>query len=229
MKRMLYAATAALCLAANVHAAVFSIDDFTNNQGPVEDTSKDGLAVIDTINTPPLTQPNVLDRTLSHNLLDFSSPIDSAVQVGGGVLDITNGVGENSEVKVIWSLKPNLILGAISSAEFFFTVVASDANATTVKLDIGGTLLGNFDIAGNTENKVLKFALPLGLVDDVNQGGKLTLTLNGAKGWDLALNQVGLTTDGSTPTVPEPSTISLLGLGLLGLGWSRWKRSANAR
>jgi len=228
MKKLFYAVLVTLCTFSTAHPAVLSIDDFLNNQGPISDLILDGIAVTDILGTPPLTQPAVTDRTLSSNLLSTNAPIQNDVQVTNGILDVTNGTGEDSQINVIWTLKPNL-LGAVNSAGIFFTLVESDANQTSATLAIGATPLGSFVIPGNTVNKVLTFDLPLAVVPQINAGGQLTLSLDGDPGWDLSLNRFGLTSNGDVPTVPEPGTVLLLGTGILGLGWWRWRgtRSVN--
>ena len=78
-----------------------TIDDFGVAQGPISDLVANGIAVTNTI-------PG---RTLSSNLLAFVTPASNTVEVVVGVLDITNGTGDDSEVKVTFNLGANLIPG----------------------------------------------------------------------------------------------------------------------
>lgn len=54
------------------------------------------------------------------------------------------------------------------------------------------------------------------LILSINQGG------DGGDGWAVDFLTVGVTT--SPAGVPEPGTVALLGLGVLGLAGSRWRR-----
>jgi hypothetical protein len=55
----------------------------------------------------------------------------------------------------------------------------------------------------------------------LNAGGVLALTINGAPGWDLTLERIGLSFDLLPAAIAEPSVVALLGLGLLGIGLVR--------
>ncbi len=229
--KILSAMFATFLMLSTANAVEITIDDFSTAQGPIGDLVVGGGAVTDLIALAGL--PKTINRTLSTELLASASPVQNSVEVtggAGGILDVTNGTGEDSQVKVIWTLQSNIFLGPVQNAGFRFTVVDSDGNPTNIGLAMGGTSLGNFAIPGNTQNQILNFALDdLAKVATVNLGGPLTLTIDGAPGWDLSLNQLSLTFN-EVPggQVPEPGTISLLGLGLLGLGWSRWRRSRSA-
>lgn len=225
--KVLSAVFATLLMCSNADAITILVDDFSDDQGPISDLNVDGVAVTDTVS---LSGGVVDSRTLSIEGLLFLNPPQNAATIGGGLLDVTNGVGDDSEVIVTWNLLPNVFpVVPVTDVGFRLNVVQSDGNPTNVALAIGATNLGNFAIPGNTANQILPFALNPALVAAVNAGGPLTLTLDGAPGWDLALDQFDLTFNEQQTVIPEPGTITLLGIGLLGLGWSRWRRTGSAK
>jgi hypothetical protein len=229
MKKIFYAVVATLFMVVPAHAVSIVIDNFLTSQAPVDDTLVDGTAVTNLIAVAGLP---VTNRQLSINALaPINLPTQTSTQVVNGNLEVINGVGDDSQVIVTWNLSPGVFgvpLNTITDAGVRFKVVQSDGNPTSATLAIGATGLGNFPIPGNTVNSTLNFALSTSLVDEVNAGGLLRLTLDGVPGWDLALTELDLTfneVEQPPPSnVPEPGTISLLGIGLLGLGWVSWRR-----
>jgi PEP-CTERM motif len=203
---------AALFASASVaQAGVILLDNFDVDQGPVSDTTPGNGAV----------QSTTGNRSISSNLLTALVPVSNSVEVAGGVFDVANGSGEDSEVTVDWAIAAGLIPAGATNPTFLFQVVLSDGNPTSVDFSIGGTSLGTFAIPANTSNA----AINVGPVDPAlfNAGGQLQLRANGAVGWDLTLDAFGLQfTDptGPTPT-PLPGTLALLGLGCLALGLRR--------
>lgn len=225
-KNILSAALATLLTFSTADAVVITVDDFATPQGPISDLTANGIAVTNLIALAGLP---VTNRELSIDALGTTSaPITNRAEVIVGILDVENGVGDDSQVMVTWNLSPNIFPFAVINAGFRFNVDQSDGNPTDVSLFIGATNLGNFAIPGNTINQILDFALNPALVAAVNAGGALKLTVNGDPGWDLALRQLDLTFNEQT-VIPEPGTISLLGLGLLGLGWSYRRRSGSTK
>lgn len=208
--------------AANAALVVINVDDFTvpgAGQIVSDLTTGDG-AVTNTNNA--LNPANVIGgtRTISSELLTSSAPVGNQVFAGAGILDITNGGGEDSEAIVSWTLPTNLIPGIIVNPKFYFKVLQSDGNLTNVQLLIGATSLGSFNIPGNTSNQDVEFGISPAALGLINAGGTLSLKINGEDGWDASFDQFGFSYD-TTEQVPEPATMSLLGLGLAGLGFGK--------
>ena len=152
------------------------------------------------------------------------TPVNSSTEVtgtaGSGILDITNGTGENSIVDVTWSnLSFNLPTNAL--ANFFFEIVSSDGNPTHVSFTLNGTSLFTADIPANTSNQTISFNVDPALL---NAGGTLDLQITGATGWDMAIDAFGVSWSTPSASVPEPTSIALLSAGLVGLGALRRRK-----
>jgi uncharacterized protein YaaW (UPF0174 family) len=80
-------------------------------------------------------------------------------------------------------------------------------------------LIGSYSIPGNTSNLPLSFAVSAATQNLMALGGNLELVLNGSNEWDLSLDSFGV-------TIPEPTSIALVGLALLGAGVASRRRQA---
>jgi PEP-CTERM motif len=205
---------------ANAATGTIVIDDFNSDQQAITNTA---------LGTVTSTSLNAI-RTLSSNLIANMSPVNSSVEVTSGtdgILDITNGTGENSIVDVTWSgLSFNLPTNAL--ANFFFEIVSSDGNPTHVSFTLNGTSLFTADIPANTTNQTISFSVDPALL---NAGGTLDLQITGATGWDMAVDAFGVswTTPSTSSNVPEPTSIALLSAGLAGLGAMRRRKQKQAQ
>lgn len=199
----------AALLSFNVQAGLIEIDGFN--------VGSEQMIILSGTDTYALDTNAV--RTLSAELLAFSDPVQSSVEVSFGFLTVTNGSSEDSEVRVSWDFDADLLPAGSSNYEFLFKVIESDGNATDLEFFYDGLSFANFDIPGNTINQDVVFGISSSVFSN---DGTLGLVINGDPGWDLQLDVIGLLYDGPIAhSVPEPSTIALFALGLLGAGAAR--------
>ncbi|MEZ5354103.1 MAG: PEP-CTERM sorting domain-containing protein [Bryobacteraceae bacterium] len=196
-------------------AGSFTIDDFSVNQGPITSATAPN-----TVSSGVLAIGGGVTRELTLNTLTLVAPPEFTVQVTAGILDVTNGSGDDSQVVVTYVIPALPIPAGASNVAFFLEIVQSDGNPTQVAL--GGTAgaTGNFNIPPNTNMQVVPFP-----VAGVSFGpGTLTLTFDGADGWDLSADSLGVQWTDRT-NVPEPGSALLLGLGLVTAAFLRRRRA----
>jgi hypothetical protein len=214
------AALAAAFAVGNANALVILIDDFNSPDLTVIDQAGGGATVVGP------TLPN--GRTVSHELLAGTNDLGgsgSIVKIGtvafpAGSLEMANANLRDSEVKVTWTLAAGLVLDSSNGpASFLFDVLASDGNPTTAELFFNNVSIGLFVIPGNTFNLPLAYGVSAATQNLMNAGGTMTLAINGATGWDMSLDSFGV-------TIPEPTSLALVGLALLGAGVASRRRKA---
>ena len=217
MKRTLLAIAAlAATTLATAAPVVITIDNFNSpNVGPV---------------SAPLggTSTNT-DAIRTWSISTIAGPADgngATLTIGSGtfpvgLLEVANASGRDSEVKVSYVL-PAAVLAALPAnainVSFFLQVVQSDGNPTDLAFTLGGAPLANFAIAPNTINQGVTFGLSAAQLVTLSAGGTLGLTLNGATGWDLTLDQFGFSYEVPVVRVPEPTSLALVGLALAAAG-----------
>jgi hypothetical protein len=201
------------------------------------------VILVDDFNTPDLfvadqaggTATTVSDavRSVTHLLTAGSNTVGgagSSVTIGtisdpAGSLNVNNGINRNSNVDVNWSLPVGFLNPAAGNAVFFlFNVIQSDFNPVNVSFsftDLSNVTMAlqGFAIPGNTTNQPLSFGATPAEKALINAGGTLTMSLTGGQGWDIALDSLGF-------QVPEPTSVALVGLALLGAGVASRRRKA---
>lgn len=164
-------------------------------------------------------------RTLSYTLLAHDSLTQSSTRVDpvaatGGQLIINNGVGEQTDSRVSWTLPANLLptTGTITDFAFHIALLSKDANALSAELLFNGASLGVFNLgsAAVTSLVDLYFSTPF---TTINTGGVLQLKLVGGAGWDANIDDFGFQYQYTPPTVnvPVPATLALFGIGVAAL------------
>jgi PEP-CTERM motif len=202
--------TTVACTSAFAAPVFIDIDTFNTNAQSIPDLTADGAAVV---------QSNSV-RTFSNNLLAASAPVGNSADITGGAtgfLDITNGGGEDSEVRISWNLAAGAIPTSAISSALFFKVLQSDGNPTNMSFFLNNVLFSSNDIAGNTQNATVQFNLDATQRTRANAGGVLELRINGATGWDFSADSLGFSYEPAVvAAVPVPASAALLAIGLVG-------------
>lgn len=202
---------AALAAVAGAHAAVVTIDGF--------DTP--GVS-----NTGSFTSTDSV-RTVSVNATAGTSSLDiGATSSTGSALEVSNRVGQDSTVNLTWNLGALSLPSNATNIGFFLQVLESDGNPTSLDFTLNGSALSSFVIPGNTVGQGLSFTLTSAQWATLSAGGSLGLELNGASGWDLAIDTFGVSYDVPVQAVPEPGSLALVGLALAGVAAAARRRKA---
>jgi hypothetical protein len=202
-------------LTAQVFAApvIVNIDNFSSGVQSISDLTVDGIAVTN----------RVPERLLSSNLLMGMPPIGNTAEVNGGVggyLDVTNGSGEDSEVRVAWNLAAGTLPASAQSANIFLTVLRSDGNPVDLSFFLNGTLFAVSSIPPNATDLLVGYHLTAGQRVVASLGGILELAVNGAANYDVSIDSIRLSYEPAA-LLAAPASLSLLGLGFLCLGFRK--------
>ena len=128
-------AVLAVLFAGHAQALVIIVDDFDSPDVLLTDPQNGGPSTQVTAVSP--ANPLVTQRLVSHELVSGPNG-SSTVRIGSssyppGSLEVANGQGRDSEVKVAWTLGSNL-LNYAAPIQFVFKLLGTDANPTTVAL-----------------------------------------------------------------------------------------------
>lgn len=217
MKKHLLA-LALIAAAGGAHAGSAIIDSFDFGNQLIE---------LDAAN-PSITLTNSY-RTLNSTLLASVGSVGSTAEVNYGFLDIANAGGEDSTVTVQWNVGALAIPTGATDIGFLFKILESDGNPADVTFSLDGTQIFASAIPGRTSMADITFTLANPSL--ITSGGLLELAINGATGWDLSLDAIGISwtdpvvTPPAPPApIPEPTSMALMGLGALGLAAVRRRK-----
>lgn len=236
-KILALSAAIASAFAMNVaQADIILIDDFNSPAGvaSITDTTVGGPVVSMTHaipNGPGLSLAS--SRTITVNQTNHASTLASAgitATVGGGatgVLDVSVATRTNGDATVAWTI-PTFTVN--TPATYFFDVLFS-AQGTTSSVSVPNKLdftftggLGSFNLIDQFIGAVssatpVQFALSSADAAKLAGGGTLSLLLSGGDAWNLVLDSFAI-------SIPEPTSLALVGLALVGAGVVSRRRKA---
>jgi hypothetical protein len=229
MKLKFAIGVAAVAAAFGAQAGTITLDSFDVVQAAV---NTNGAAVVTAAATGTISA-YVNSRTLSIEGVASNSPTNgSYAQVIGGVLDINNGSFTQSTTTVGWALNGAALTAALANATFF-QIVIRQATLDAGSVTVGGSartnstngqnivLASGTSLAGVPNPFLATFASSVNADSTWEFVGLEYSCRAGAKSIDDS-DRVG-SAPCATTNVPEPGTIALLGLGLLGAGALRRK------
>lgn len=217
------AAVAATFAVSSAQALVVVVDDFNLPTGDTTVYDADGGGAGIGVYSDAIRTIRTQQVTAGGNFGGFNS----SVSVGSGpslippgTLTVRNATTVTSNVTLEWALAPYIPLPIGSPVSLYFNVYSSDDVTKTITASASFGAIDTFSVGFlAAPGKQVSFALSDADVALLNAGGTFSLTLSGASGWDISLDEVGF-------KIPEPSVLGLAGLALMGAGLASRRRRA---
>jgi hypothetical protein len=226
------AAAAALVATAGAQATILFVDNFdlpTAAPVTIQDFTANGTAVWQAAPGTTLTAPNLATSRLIGADLATKPFSTSNMSVSAGGLDGTLAAqasnGATGKALVQWTI-PSVPLPTLVGNQYFFSILTSTtgiSGATTVKFSFDGAGANDFTLNSAFGNIVNFAGAPVTFALDNTQssylvgGGTLTLEFHLNEASSFTIDQFAI-------QVPEPSSLALAGLALLGAGFAASRR-----
>ncbi|MBK1695454.1 hypothetical protein CKO09_12000 [Chromatium weissei] len=218
-------AAGGLAFSLQASSAALMIDDFADPVTGIKSFNNTAQSISSIVTTG--TDISGLNRTLTAtaNSGGDGSFSGTAIVAGGGLLKISNDSGVTGTASATYNFADFDLTGGGTLTALLLNVTAIDLS-TQVQISLGDGV--NTDTSGYQS-----FTGPgtfFNLLSDFSAGGVdvtsanyLRLDFKGAMDWD---GQFSFIATNEPPTIPEPATLGLFGIGLLGFAASRRRKVA---
>jgi hypothetical protein len=216
------AATAALFAMSNASAISVLIDGFDYGTFSIGSPSSTGPT---NIQLGPLQGIATTRTVTTATTLTGKGPTPTAA-VAGSVYSYSSGPGWNGTSTIAWTIPANSFVSTGGPVSLYFdTLFSNSGNPNTPNSNIvvfGGSALGSPIVSFlpiTSTSVVNQYTLSSSQVTSLLGGGTLTATFSGLPAYDIQIDNFGL-------SIPEPTSLALVGLALVGAGIASRRRSA---
>jgi PEP-CTERM motif len=225
----LAAAVASAFAMGSAQAEFLLVDSFNQPAGQVSSADALGGGYSQLFNhalTGQIATNRIIEQNLLANPLNLANP--TVVTVGGGAggfLNMSHDSGADSDVRITWEID-SFVLPPVQSA-ILFQVLFSNIGTPGAPMDLafefrdaGNVLQWSKNVqVGSVAASAEQFGLLATEATAFAAGGKLQLVVSGTPGWDFVVDEFSI-------SIPEPTSLALVGLALVGAGVVSRRRKA---